>query len=809
MNTKPKILIVDDHKENLVALERTLGNMDAELVQATSGNEALALTLEQEFALAIMDVQMPGMDGYEAVALMRQQSSTQNLPVIFLSAIYSSDYYKIKGVEVGAVDFITKPFPPEVLTGKVRIFLNLYRQQRALELEIMARKKSEQELEAHRDHLTEMVNDATREIREREQELEAIYDHAPIILLLVNQHGIVTKANCTGHSMAQQQMNGTVDLQPGKVLHCLNAITHPEGCGHTEACQACVIQKTIRHTLKSGKSTQGIEATIPINPEENVSASVFLLSTSLLTLQGEPYVLAALLNITDRKKAELALRDEKERAQQYLNVAGVMLLAINPDGIVTMINEKGAEILESSVAEIIGKNWFDDYVAQECRQELETASTTLLQGDTNTNEYHEISVRTQSGGTRLIACHCVPLHDVQGNIIGYLSSGEDITEKRKLEEHLQLSQRMESIGTLAGGVAHDFNNLLMGIDGYTYLLREEKTGKNAPEYLEEISKCVKSAARLTRQLLAFARRDPIVPKTLDLNQTINQMLKLLQRLIGEDIELSWTPEPTLRAVKLDPGQIDQILTNLCVNARDAIGGIGKISITTYNKTITTENQVTPEMPPGHYVVIAVSDTGCGMNNELQEHIFEPFYTSKEVGKGTGLGLSTVYGIVKQNNGHISLQSEPEKGSTFHISLPSCEKMENVSSTKQTESAPPERGKILLVEDNHEVRKITKAYLIRMGHIVLDTPFPDEAIKIAEAHPDIDLLLSDVVMPEMGGRELAEVISVQLHGIKILFMSGYTDDIVANHGVLNDGVHLLNKPFTREQLEQKLKEVLNT
>ena len=651
-----------------------------------------------------------------------------------------------------------------------------------------------------------LISDADKEISEHEPELEAIYNNAPIILLLIDQHGVVRKANCDGDSAATKHLAETSGLQPGQVLHCLNSMLDPKGCGHAKVCKQCTIRRTIRHTLKTGENQQGIEAIVPADSNAP-DRSVFLISTSHLVLQNGPHVLVALLDITPRKNAELALRDEKDRVQQYLDVADVMLLAIDREGIVTMINQKGAEILEYPIEEIVGKNWFDFFLSPECRIELMTVSRSLLEGDETANEYHEITVCTKSGGQRLLACHCVPLRNVKGDIIGYLTSGEDITEKRKLEEQLRLSQHLESIGTLAGGVAHDFNNLLMGIDGYVYLLRENLGSEKPEAYLDEISKCVESAARLTRQLLAFARKEPISPKILNLNHNIERMLKLLQRLIGEDIELSWRPEESLWPVKLDPGQIDQILANLCVNARDAIGGVGRITITTSNQIIEKAEAFFPHIKPGYYVTMTISDNGCGMNLETQKHIFEPFFTSKEVGKGTGLGLATVYGIVKQNNGYIYVKSDPGVGTTFNIYLPSTEQDDSIA--RETEK-PGSTGteKILLVEDDAGVRRITKTHLIRLGYCVIEAEHPKDALKLASDSPDIDLLLTDVVMPELGGRELSQQVAKLLPEAKILFMSGYTDDIIASHGILNDGIHLLNKPFSRDQLAQKLRELLD-
>jgi PAS domain S-box-containing protein len=384
-------------------------------------------------------------------------------------------------------------------------------------------------------------------------------------------------------------------------------------------------------------------------------------------------------------------------------------------------------------------------------------------------------------------------------------------EKAKLEAQLQQAQKMESVGRLAGGVAHDFNNMLGVILGHVELAAEQMNPTHPIHTdLLEIQKAARRSADLTRQLLAFARKQTVAPRVLDLNRTVEGMLKMLHRLIGEDIELTWNPAVALWPVNMDPSQIDQILANLCVNARDAIGGVGKMTIETGNRTFDQDYCASHAgYIEGAYVQIVVSDNGSGMDREMLAHLFEPFFTTKAVGKGTGLGLATVYGIVKQNNGFINVYSEPGQGTTFKVYLPrhgSGPKQEVESAA--TIEATGGHEIILLVEDEPSILQMTKMMLERRGYTVLATSTPGEAIRIAREHPaEIHMLITDVVMPEMNGRDLARNLLSLYPSMKRLFMSGYTADVIAHHGVLDKGVNFIQKPFSGKDLAAKVREAL--
>jgi PAS domain S-box-containing protein len=386
------------------------------------------------------------------------------------------------------------------------------------------------------------------------------------------------------------------------------------------------------------------------------------------------------------------------------------------------------------------------------------------------------------------------------------------SEREKLQEQFLQAQKMESVGRLAGGVAHDFNNMLQAILGHAALaLQDLPPSGPITESLLEIQKSAQRSADLTRQLLAFARRQPIAPKVLDLNATVEGILKILRRLIGENIVLTWAPGAGLWAVKVDPTQLDQILANLCVNARDAIHDSGTVNIRTANSAFTeAECAATPGLVPGEYVRLSVSDNGCGMTPETKAHLFEPFYTTKGVGKGTGLGLATVYGIVQQNQGFIQVESQTGEGTAFNIYLPRYTEQSATDGQELPREAPRSRGEtVLLVEDEPAILSVALQILRRLGYHVLAAGTPAEAMRLAETHAGkIHLLMTDVVMPEMNGRDLARRVLPRFPAAKCLFTSGYTADVIAHHGVLEEGCHFIEKPFSMETLATKLREVLD-
>jgi PAS domain S-box-containing protein len=417
-----------------------------------------------------------------------------------------------------------------------------------------------------------------------------------------------------------------------------------------------------------------------------------------------------------------------------------------------------------------------------------------------------------SGKKRHVELKTYPVPDGSGGVLSVIATITDVTENKRLEEQLRQAQKMEAIGTLAGGVAHDFNNMLSVIMGYTELALEEvDPSLDLFANLQEVREAAGRSADLTRQLLTFARKQPISPRVLQVNETVEGMLKMLERLIGEAIEIVWQPGDQIWPLRMDPSQFDQILANLCVNARDAIDGVGTITIGTCNVLMDERDCAAyPEVAPGWYVLLEVNDDGCGMDKATLSKIFEPFFTTKGQGKGTGLGLPTVYGIVKQNYGLLNVYSEPGKGTTFKIYLPAHPAVQR----KPKEPIPPDplpRGTetILLVEDAQTILNLVNRMLENFGYRVVAASSPAEAIRLAAEHAGgIDLLLTDVVMPGMNGRDLARKISAVRPEIKCLFMSGYMGGVIAELGILEKGTHFIQKPFSIQTLATKLREALD-
>ncbi len=397
---------------------------------------------------------------------------------------------------------------------------------------------------------------------------------------------------------------------------------------------------------------------------------------------------------------------------------------------------------------------------------------------------------------------------------------QDITQRKiaeeareRLQSQLHQAQKMEAVGHLAGGIAHDFNNMLSVVTGNTELaLMESKdfANKNLIKRLRAIHDAVTRSAGLVRQLLAFARKQTINPAVLNINGTITGMLKVLRRLIGEDIELVWTPGHEIDKIKIDPSQIDQILANLMINARDSIGGVGKVTIETKNVTVDEDEYLdSADCKAGRYVMLSVSDTGCGMSDETLARIFEPFFTTKEIGRGTGLGLATVYGVAKQNNGFVRVDSDLGQGTTFQIYFPVVDAQVSTIETGNGSETPPQGSEtVLIVEDDANILELAQTVLEQLGYKILSAGTTNDAIDIANSHDGkIDLLLTDVIMPKMNGRELADRIQHIHPGIKCLYMSGYTADIIAHHGKLEEGVHFVSKPFSIRDLAVKVRQAL--
>ena len=510
---------------------------------------------------------------------------------------------------------------------------------------------------------------------------------------------------------------------------------------------------------------------------------------------------------TRHERAERALREANEHLAAVIQSSPLAIYTLDPRSTVLTWNRAAEALYGWQAAELIGRPLPTIGHDVEDHGRLRDR---VLRGESLRGV--EVTRRRKDGTSVNISLSVAPLHDAAGRVTGMLSLAADVTEMRQLEVQYRQAQKMEAVGRLAGGIAHDFNNLLTAIIGTTALVLEDLGLESRARLdIQEIEKAAKRAAGLTRQLLIFSRQQVLEPRALDLNALVGNLEKMLHRLIGEDIELRTKQATALGAVRADPGQLEQAIVNLVVNARDAMPQGGRLTIETADVELD-RGYVAGHVPtqPGPYVLLAISDTGVGMDGATKARLFEPFFTTKEPGRGTGLGLATVYGIVKQSGGYIWTYSELGHGTTFKIYLPRV--AETPEAPESTTSPPtPVRGSetLLVVEDQEEVRKLTKRVLEARGYTVLAARNGAEALEIVAQHPSkIHLMITDVVMPGMNGRELAQHARARRSYLKVLYVSGYTGEAVLQHRLLEPGVAFLQKPFTPDVLARKTREVLD-
>lgn len=525
-----------------------------------------------------------------------------------------------------------------------------------------------------------------------------------------------------------------------------------------------------------------------------------------ISLNGRHYVVASVLDVGPRREVERALAERELRLRTLLDNARVSITVLTPDGVILEVNRFILDLLGRTQDEMLGHHIKEFQLPDQADKGVADYREQVKQG---AGENRDVQLLKADGTVALMDFSVVRVHYGDEDLV--LTIGRDVTSERQMERQLHMAQRMEAVGRLAGGVAHDFNNLLTAIQGYGEMLREDLPADTAlREDVEEILRATGRATGLTRQLLAFSRQQVLQPRVLDLNELVAGTEKMLRRLIGEDIRFVVHPASGGALVKADPGQIEQVVMNLAVNARDAMPKGGTFAMETAEVELdATYAGLHPPVVPGSYVMLAVTDTGVGMSKETQAKIFEPFFTTKEPGKGTGLGLATVYGIVKQSGGYIWVYSELDKGTTFRIYFP------KVMGEAETSATPPApvvgRGTetILLVEDDAPLRRLARQVLERHGYSVLDAEDPQHALALLAEHTGpFDMLLTDVVMPGMSGRDLAERLRRDRPQLKVLYISGYTDDAIVVHGVLAPGTELLQKPYGTEMLARRVREVLD-
>lgn len=838
------ILVVDDTHPSLKLLTDVLTAAGYEVRPADSGELALASVAARPPELILLDIRMPGMDGFEVFRRLKTRERSRDIPVMFLSAVTETEQ-RVEGLKLGAVDFIPKPFQAEELLARVRTHMEMSRLRARLEHEAASLQSANDELQSRQAELTranavltglyrvsEGLNQCTTERTVAETVLERAMGlpnvQAGWITLLDGHdrfHTVATRGlpqalrtpeAFGGDCLCRRKLlSGELD-KTTNILEC-ERLGRAEGDTGGLRYHAAV-PLWIGDRMLGVMNLAGPGEMIFSEDDRKVFDSignqcgVALERARLrdhLEAEVEDRTAALRLEINERELTEQALRISEAKFRSLFEHVMEGIHQSTDDGRLLVVNPAFVRMLGyESEAEALALDFARDiYVAPEER-------ATFLRSLREKGEVRNVEARFKRKDGRVITVlrNARVVRDEQGAALYYEGTIVDISERKQIEEQLRQSQKVEAIGQLAGGIAHDFNNVLTTIKGYCDLLIEALYDSDVRKQdVAEIAKAADRAAALTRQLLAFSRRQILEPRVLDLRSVVGELDPMLRRLIGEDIELTTLAGRDLGRVKADPNQIEQVLMNLAINARDAMSTSGKLTIETMNVDLDEDYaRQHVAVQPGPYVLLAVSDTGSGMDAETLSHIFEPFFTTKEKGKGTGLGLSTVYGIVKQSGGNIWVYSEPGRGTAFKIYLPRVEEVvEQVAPDTARSQAVGGAETVLLVEDEEGVRKIVCRVLRLHGYTVLEAPDPRNGLDLSAAHPGrIHLLITDVVLPQMSGAALADQIMQERPDTKVLYMSGYTDNAIVHHGVLDPEKAFLQKPFTPDLLARKVREVLD-
>ena len=783
---KGRILVVDDTPSSLKMLMVLLGERGYIVHPAKEGGLALRFVQAVLPDLILLDIRMPDMDGYEVCARLKADPRTRDVPVIFLSSVYQV-FDKVKAFRCGAVDYVTKPFEIDEVLVRIETHISLRRLRWNLEAAVQSRTaemlRTNQRLQeemAEREH-------AEEEQRKSERRFEVAFRASRVPM------GIVTADE------------GRYLLVNDAYLHMAGYAAH-EVLGRTETELGLWCQDPSALPPDAASAACGEERTYRARTGELRSALFF---SEIIDLDSRETVLFTCFDITARNLAKEQLRQSSEEIRKLYDEAPCGYHTTTQSGVFVRMNATELRWLGYARDEVIGKLNIADVLAPS-RLSISQEKLSLLAGQP---ELHglELEMIRKDRSTMPVLLNLVASTDGRGEA---LISADlfDITARKGLEEQFRQAQKMEAVGRLAGGVAHDFNNLLTVIGGYGEMLAKSLSDSGPlRRQAEEIVWAADRAGGLTRQLLAFSRKQVIQPKTVDLNVVVGDIGRMAQRLLGEDIEIRLLKDPALGQVMADPDQINQVLLNLLVNARDAMPDGGTLTVETANVEID-ESFVAhhPEVAPGRYVLLAVADTGVGMDQPTQRLIFEPFFTTKESGKGTGLGLATVWGVVRQSGGWIWVYSEPGQGATFKVYLPRTDAPESIPN-RPGRSAGSNRGSetVLVVEDESEVRKLTKTVLETYGYTVLDAGSGTAALALAASQEGIiHLLLTDVVLPGMNGKVLATQLQAVRPEMRVLFASGYTADVIAHRGIVDPGLAYLPKPFSPDGLAAKVREVLD-
>jgi PAS domain S-box-containing protein len=845
-NTRPAILIVDDDQGSRELYRALLTPFGYEVLEARDGREALDIAGRRRPDLIISDILMPTMNGYEFVSMLRKDPAMADVPVIFNSASFLDNETRTLGAACGVSLFILKPCEPDKALSTIQCALGLKvdhffqstpaspERDDAIPLLIDAFYAKGQQLDALSlrlasllevaldlakpamvDALLRIAGDGARKI------VGANYAGIGILSAggsALKSFALFGVASDIRDRLASASFSGEVfaSILKNHVTHrSFSPFGEPPGLdlppGHPP------VKSFLAVPLKTGNQAYGwiyvAEKLASLAFTDEDAQALNALAAYLAIAYESAQRFDMIEERTRRLEDEVA---ERKRAEERFR----MLVETAPTGII--IVDSNGRIVDSNVHSLKMFGYLrEELVGQQVEMLLPEAIK-------QTHRKHrasyassprgrpmgmgmELFARRKDGSDFPVEISLGPLA-TRGEML-VSAAIVDITERKKMEERLRVSQRMEAIGKLAGGVAHDFNNLLTVILGCC----DQMSGYFPADHpgihkMEMVKKAASSAADVTRQLLAFGRKQIMQPQVIDPTQILNAVGKMIARLIGEDVEFSIAAQPDVGFVSADPGQLEQVLMNLATNARDAMPAGGRLAIKLANADLDEEYKTLhPPVVPGHYIVIEVADTGCGMDAKTQAKIFDPFFTTKEIGKGTGLGLATVYGIVKQTGGYIWVYSEVAKGTVFRVYLPRVEQPTHVAISAEADPPPP-RGceTILLAEDSESLREIAEEYLQSLGYEVIAAESGAHAVELADKFSrQIHLLLTDVVMPGMSGRELADALTAKRPGTKVLYSSGYTDDAIVRQGVLEPGIAFIQKPYRPKALARKVREVLDS
>ncbi|GAB6145745.1 response regulator [Desulfocicer niacini] len=769
MKNDVSLLVVEDSPTQAMEIQYFLEHNGYKVLIAEDGEQAFAMLNDFRPDIIISDIIMPRMNGYELCEKIKNNNKLKDIPVILLTSL-SEPEDVINGLVCGANNFIIKPFDEKLMLSQIKYTIINMEMRKGVTSQMGVKiffRKKEYFLSSERIQM--------------------------IDLLLSTYEAAIQKNN--DFKKANQELEQIKEELEKRVLERTSELSKSNLHLQKEIEERKSIEKALRRSENELAIKNQISQVFITSPDDELFKDVLnIVLTALISKYGifgyideDGALVCPSITKDIWEECKIQEKDIKFSRKSWTGIWGQSLIKEKPlysneplqvpEGHIKITRTLNVPIIHSG--NVIGN---------------------LLVANKET-DYDKSDVRLMEA----IAGHLAPLLNAT------LQRDKQAKKRQSLEDQLRQTQKMESVGRLAGGVAHDYNNVLSVIMGFTELaMVDEDLTEPVRTNLKEILKATKRATDITRHLLAFARKQTIAPKVLDLNKNVENMIKMLRRLIGEDIDFAWSPGADLWSIKMDPSQIDQILVNLCVNARDAITGVGKITIET--KIMSFDAAYCADhhgFIPGEFVMLAVSDNGCGIDKEILNNIFEPFFTTKDLDKGTGLGLSTVYGIVKQNNGFINVYSEPGIGTTIKIYL-ARHKGNAVNIPKEnTEKILAGHGEtILIVEDDPSILKLARLILDKLNYIVLTQDTPEGAIRLAEEYAgEIHLVVTDVIMPEMNGLELANRLQSIYPNLKRIFMSGYTSNTIAHHGVLDEGVHFLQKPFSQKDLAIIVRKVL--